>query len=46
MLHAHLAGQLAEPPILARGLVVEAGLGSSLALGQFLVVQAAKSADL
>jgi hypothetical protein len=46
MLHAHLAGQLAEPAVLARGLVVEAGLGSGLTLGQLLVVQAAKTADL
>jgi hypothetical protein len=41
MLHAHLAGQLAEPPILARGLVVDAGLGGSLALEQSLMIQAA-----
>jgi hypothetical protein len=46
MRHAHLAGQLAEPAVLARGLVVEAGLGGGLALGQSLVVQAAKTADL
>jgi hypothetical protein len=33
MLHAHLAGQPAEPAVLARGLVVDAGLGRGLALG-------------
>ena len=46
MLHAHLAGQPAEPAVLARGLVVEAGLGGGLGLGQSLVVQAAETADL
>ena len=46
MLHAHLAGQPSEPAVLARGLVVEAGLGGGLALGQSLVVQAAETADL
>ncbi len=46
MLHAHLAGQPAEPAVLARGLVVEAGLGGGLARGQSLVVQAAETADL
>jgi hypothetical protein len=40
MLHAHLAGQLAEPAILARSLVVDAGPSGGLALGQPLVVQA------
>jgi hypothetical protein len=42
MLHAHLAGQPAEPAVLARGLVVDAGLGGGLALGQSLPVEAAK----
>jgi hypothetical protein len=46
MLHAHLAGQPAEPAVLARGLVVEASLGGGLAFGQSLLVQAAKTADL
>ncbi len=46
MRHAHLAGQPAEPAVLARGLVVEAGLGGGLGLGQSLVVQAAETADL
>jgi hypothetical protein len=46
MRHAHLAGQPSEPAVLARGLVVEAGLGGCLALGQSLVVQAAEAADL
>ena len=45
MLHAHLAGQPAEPAVLARGLVVEAGPGAGLALGESLVVQAAETAD-
>jgi hypothetical protein len=39
MLHAYLAGQPVEPAVLARGLVVDAGLGGSLALGQSLVVE-------
>jgi hypothetical protein len=46
MLHAHLAGQPSEPAVLARGLVVEAGLGGGLGLGQSLGVQAAETADL
>lgn len=46
MLHAYLAGQPAEPAVLARGLVVEAGPGGGLASGQSLVVQAAETADL
>jgi hypothetical protein len=46
MLHAHLAGQLAEPPILAGGLVVDAGPGGSLALGKALLIQAAQTADV
>jgi hypothetical protein len=46
MRHAHLAGQPAEPAVLARGLIVEAGLGGGLAPGQSLVVQAAETADL
>lgn len=46
MLHAHLAGQLAEPPILAGGLVVDAGPGSSLALGKALLIQAAQTTDV
>jgi len=33
MLHAHLAGQPAEPAVLARGLVIDAGLGRGLAFG-------------
>jgi hypothetical protein len=33
MLHAHLAGQPAEPAVLTRGLVVDAGLGRGLTLG-------------
>jgi hypothetical protein len=46
MLHAHLTGQLAEPAILAGGLVVEAGLGGRSALGQPLVIQAAQTTDV
>jgi hypothetical protein len=46
MRHAHLAGQPAEPAVLARGLVVEAGAGGGLALGQALLVQAAEPTDL
>jgi hypothetical protein len=46
MLHAHLAGQLAEPAVLACSLVVDAGPGGGLALGQSLVVQAAQTADV
>jgi hypothetical protein len=46
MLHAYLAGQLAEPPIFACGLVVDAGLGGGLAFGQSLLVEAAKAANL
>ena len=46
MLHAHLAGQPAEPAVLACGLVVDAGLGGGLAFGQSLLVQAAETADL
>jgi hypothetical protein len=32
MLHAYLTGQLAEPAVLAGGLVVDAGFGSGLTL--------------
>jgi len=46
MLHAHLAGQPAEPAVLARGLVVDAGPGRGLALGEPLLVQVAETADL
>jgi len=46
MRHAHLTGQPAEPAVLARGLVVDAGLGGGLAFGQSQLVQAAKTADL
>jgi hypothetical protein len=46
MLHAHLAGQLAEPAVLARGLVVDAGPNGGLALGQSLVVQATQTANV
>jgi hypothetical protein len=46
MLHAYLAGQPAEPAVLACGLVVDAGPGGGLAFGQSLPVEAAKAADL
>jgi hypothetical protein len=46
MVHAHLAGQLAEPPILACRLVVHAGFGGRLAPRPALQVEAAQSPDL
>jgi hypothetical protein len=46
MLHAYLAGQPAEPAVLARGLVVDASPGGGLALGQSLLIQAAKPTDV
>jgi hypothetical protein len=44
--HAHLTGQLAEPPVLASGLVVDAGLGGGLALGQVQLIEAAQPTDV
>ena len=46
MRHAYLAGQLTEPAILACSLVVDAGLGGGLGLGQSLVVEAAQTANV
>jgi hypothetical protein len=46
MPHTHLAGQPAEPAILACRLVVDAGLGGGLCLGQTLLVEAAQTADV
>lgn len=43
---SHLAGQLAEPAVLARGLVVHAGLGRRLPLRQAAQVQAVEAAHL
>jgi hypothetical protein len=46
MFHAHLAGQLAEPPIFACRLVVDAGLGGRLPLGPALMVEAAQAPNV
>lgn len=46
MVHAHLTGQLAEPPVLASGLVVDASLGGGLALGQVQLIEAAQPTDV
>jgi hypothetical protein len=43
---AHLAGQLAEPPVLAGGLGVHAGLGRCLLGGEAEPVEAAETAHL
>jgi len=43
---SHLAGQAAEPAVLAGGLVVHAGLGRCLALGESPQVEAAEAAHL
>jgi hypothetical protein len=43
---SHLAGQLAEPAVLARGLLIDAGPGRRLPLGQALQVEAAQAAHL
>ncbi len=46
MFHEHLAGQLAEPPVLPCRLGVQAGLGGRQALGNAIPVQPAQPADL
>jgi hypothetical protein len=46
MLHAHLTGQLAEPAVLAGGLVVDAGFGGGLTSGQTLLIQASQTTDM
>jgi len=46
VLHAYLAGQAAEPPVLARGLLIQARLGGGLPLGQPPQFQATKASDL
>jgi hypothetical protein len=46
MLHAHLTGQLAEPAVRACGLVVDAGFGGGLTLGQTLLIQASQPTDM
>jgi hypothetical protein len=46
MLHAYLTGQLAEPAVLAGGLVVDAGLGGGLTFGQTLLIQATQTTDM
>jgi hypothetical protein len=46
MLHAYLAGQLAEPPVLACGLGVHAGLGGRLLGGEAESIEAAEAAHL
>jgi hypothetical protein len=46
MLHAYLTGQLAEPAVLAGGLVVDASLGGSLSFGQTLLIQASQTTDM
>ena len=46
MLHAHLTGQLAEPAILACGLVVDAGLGGGLSFAQLQLVETAQPTDV
>jgi hypothetical protein len=46
MLHAYLAGQPAEPPVLAGGLGVHAGLGGRLLGGEAESIEAAEAAHL
>lgn len=46
MLHAHLAGQPAEPPILACRLRVDTGLGRGLSSRPALMVEAAQALDV
>ena len=46
MLHTHLAGQLAEPPILPCRLVVDPRLGRGLALGQVQLIEAAQPTNV
>jgi hypothetical protein len=46
MLHAHLTGQLAEPAVLACGLVVDANFGGDLTFGQTLLIQASQTTDM
>ncbi len=46
MLHAYLTGQLAEPAVLAGGLVVDAGFGGGLTFGQTLLIQASQPTDM
>jgi hypothetical protein len=46
MLHAHLAGQLGEPAILARRLVVDAGLGRRPSFGESELIAAAQTTDV
>jgi hypothetical protein len=46
VLHAYLARQLAQPPVLACGLLVHAGLGRRPPLGLLLVIEAEQAADL
>jgi hypothetical protein len=46
MFHTHLAGQLAEPPIFACRLLVDAGLGRRLRFGPALMVEAAQALNV
>jgi hypothetical protein len=46
MIHAYLTGQPAEPAILARCLVVDAGLGGGLSLGPTLLFEAVQTLDV
>jgi hypothetical protein len=46
MFHAHLAGQLAKPPILPCRLVVDPGLGRGLALGQVQLIEAVQPTNV
>lgn len=46
VVHAYLAGQPLEPPVLACGLLVHAGLGRRLPFGDVPEVQAAETSDL
>jgi hypothetical protein len=46
MVHAYLTGQFAEPPVLAGGLVVDAGLGRSLTFAKSQLIAAAQPTDV
>jgi hypothetical protein len=46
MVHVYLTGQPAEPAILARRLVVDAGLGGGLSFGPTLLIEAVQTLDV
>lgn len=46
MVHAHLAGQPSEPPVLACGLGIHAGLGRRLLGGEAETIETAEAAHL